>query len=363
MADLNSWIAQIAAGVDALGPDNALEIDQSSAPATARTLALAGFPGVIPLWTAGSAVAGLLADPRLAPQHWAAVLLDEGYGVTLASDARSLLPQFLVQNALSDRPGGGRDLAERWDEVAAAALALHAALGGEQSSLDAVIAVAGDRDRRKALLFHPDRRPEFAAAHSKLCRSIDRSASFVRYADWLDAAIAGERNPIEDPARYGAWGRRVLCFAQRRAFADPSMPKPGTALLHWLVEGNAGIDSGLPERPKWGVRPGAASSEAALTEAALIISHVPPATDPVDVALAAALVAEGTRYRGLAHAEAVVALDERGEPERAWDVLQSAAWWAARNTGKVPDAMIEGARFLAERHGWADILWMVERAT
>ena len=59
------------------------------------------------------------------------------------------------------------------------------------------------------------------------------------------------------------------------------------------------------------------------------------------------------------------------ESPRGWDeaavrspgghVLQSAAWWAARNTGKVPDAMIEGARFLADRRGWPDVLWVVQR--
>ena len=39
-------------------------------------------------------------------------------------------------------------------------------------------------------------------------------------------------------------------------------------------------------------------------------------------------------------------LDERGEPERAWGALHSAAWWGARNVGEAPPAMLDGARLL-----------------
>ena len=96
--------------------------------------------------------------------------------------------------------------------------------------------------------------------------------------------------------------------------------------------------------------------------AARELSSKGPSSDPVSIALARALTEQALSYRGLAHAEAVVVLDERGEPERAWGVMQSAAWWAARRTGAVPDAILEGARFLAERHGWADVAWVVARA-
>jgi hypothetical protein len=68
-------------------------------------------------------------------------------------------------------------------------------------------------------------------------------------------------------------------------------------------------------------------------------------------------------YEGYAHAEAVVALDERGEPERAWGALHSAAWWGANSRGVAPSAMFDGARLLARRHGWDDIAWAVEQAT
>ena len=94
----------------------------------------------------------------------------------------------------------------------------------------------------------------------------------------------------------------------------------------------------------------------------MLINHDPPPNDPVVAGIVRALVAEGTSYRGLAHAEAVVVLDERGEPHRAWGSLQSAAWWAARSTGHTPEAMLTGAIFLAERHSWDDVHWVVERA-
>jgi hypothetical protein len=67
-------------------------------------------------------------------------------------------------------------------------------------------------------------------------------------------------------------------------------------------------------------------------------------------------------YDGYAHAEAVVALDESGEPERAWGALHSAAWWGANSVGKAPAAMLDGGRLLAERHGWKDIGWALDRA-
>jgi hypothetical protein len=78
--------------------------------------------------------------------------------------------------------------------------------------------------------------------------------------------------------------------------------------------------------------------------------------------LVKALAIEGVSYQGYTHAEAVVALDEADQPERAWQVLQSAAWWAARRAGHVPDAMLTGALFLAERHGWGNILRVVRPA-
>jgi hypothetical protein len=361
MSGLDAWVIEISKCVRELRSEHVLGVDQPPDSVLSRKVAATGFPAVLPLWTGRRHIVGLLADPLANPETWSGVILQDEQGLTIASDARTLLPQLIVQRVLSNSPDTAEQLANRWSEVGEKALALHRILGGTDDELEAVVAVASDSVAREAFKYKQDRAAVFEAAHSSLCRKIDHSEPFVRYADWLDASIAGRWTKPEDPSRYGAWGRRVLCWAQRLAFAQPTMPRVPTTWLHRIVEERAGIDSGVPVEASWSIQLGA-SGEAALIEAAMVIDHEPPSTDPVSAGIVRAMLAEGTSYRGFAHAEAVVALDERGEPERAWAALQSAAWWAARNTGKVPDAMLEGARFLADRHGWVDVRWVVERA-
>jgi hypothetical protein len=136
---------------------------------------------------------------------------------------------------------------------------------------------------------------------------------------------------------------------------------PG-AWLQQLIEERAGLDSGVFDEPSWSIQPGGASSETMLTEAAMSTSHAPPSTDAVGEQIRDALLKEGASYRGLAHAEAVPILAQSGEAKRAWGILLSAAWWAARNTGEAPSATLDGARLLADRHGWSDVRWVVDRA-
>lgn len=364
MNNLESWAMQIRGCVSDLRAESTLGIGDVADPPLYRELALSGFSGVMPLWSGRRHVVGLLVDPFVEPQSWPAVMLDDGDALTLATDSRTLLPQLVVKRVLSKFPQSAQKLAARWHQVEAAAMALHRALGGADDSLQEVVNVASDPRKRDAFGFTSGQEAAFEEAHSALCRSIDRSEPFTRFAAWMDAAVAGRATAPELPAHYGAWGRRVIMSAQRMAVARPDMPRPATASLQLIIEEFAGVDSAVAARPSWSAQAGAASGESALVEAAMSIDREAPSQeDPIARGIVQALLAEGTSYSGLAHSEATVLLDERGHSARAWAVLQSASWWSARSLGKTPEAMLTGAQFMAARHGWADAGWVIDRAT
>jgi hypothetical protein len=359
--ELEGWVAEIERAVAGVSAVPSMGFGESTGRALSRAVASRGFLGVLPLWSTGGRVVGLWADPEASPEIWPGVVLADGQALTVASDSSTLLPQIIVQQFSSD-PDAVRRLTTNWTKYGSAVESLHERLGGSSNTLDIVIGAASDSTTLEAFNYSGDT-ADFEEAHSELSRKIDRSASFKRYAGWLDGAVAGRYTAPVEPARYGSWGRRVLCWANRLSFTRPSTPGPSVDQLWQVVEGHAGLDSGVPTVPSWAVEPGGASGEGALIQAAMTIDHYPPADDPLRRGLLRALLSEGSAYRGLAHAEATVALDERGEPERAWAVMQSAAWWAARNMSEVPDVFLLGARFLAESHHWADILTVLDRAS
>jgi hypothetical protein len=362
MDTLGDWLSDIDDSLGTLGREVSLDILTGAGVALSHTVATHGYPGVLPLWSGELQTVGLLADPAAVPTTWRAVVLARRHGLTLATDARTLLPQLIVHRVLSKLPVTAERLADRWNKIQPKVLALHRTLGGSDEPLDTVIAAVRDPQSRGQFTPRVGREAEFERAHSALARRIDNSEPFVRYADWLDACIETRWIAPDSAERYGPWGRRVLCWARRLRYRQPEVLTLPVSSVRRVIEEEAGIDSGVPKQASWAARPGGASGETALVEAARSIASVPSSGDPVGDGLVKALLTEGTAYKGYAHAEAVVALEERGEPERAWKVLQSAAWWAARNTGQVPGAMLQGARFMADRHGWADVRWVVERA-
>ncbi|HEY5958717.1 MAG TPA: hypothetical protein VIV60_19285, partial [Polyangiaceae bacterium] len=259
----------------------------------------------------------------------------------------------------------GAQLAKNWSDHRGPVEALHRWFGGAAESLEAVIAVALDVESRRSLLYAADRIRRYESAHGELFRRVERSSEFAAYADWLDAAIANKWRPIEAPAKYGPWARRVICSALRFQSGDHDDLGVRREWLDWLIEGGAGIDSAIPSTPTWDIQVGGSSGETALAEAAGQRDQAKGASrEPTKVSdgLTAALLKQGTSYTGVAHAEAAVVLDEDGQPERAWEALQSAAWWSARNSGSTPEAILQGILFLAERHGWTDITWAVQRS-
>jgi hypothetical protein len=137
----------------------------------------------------------------------------------------------------------------------------------------------------------------------------------------------------------------------------------GRAPAPWryrIIEEGAGVDCGLPIRASWQVDVGDGSPETVLLEAAMRVDQEGSLEDPVTKAMARAMESEGPYYRGLAHAEAVVVLNEQGQPERAWGALQSASWWSARNMGDIPEALLRGANLLAQEQGWAEIFAVLD---
>jgi hypothetical protein len=300
--------------------------------------------------------------PDLEPREWRGVILQDGQGLTLASSAATLLPQLIVQRVLSNAPDSASLLAGKWKAVRERALALHRVLGGSDDAMDAIAAVATDPMAREAFRYTKGAETAFEDAHSKLCRAIDRSDAFKHYADWLDARIAQQPRPLEPLDRYGPWSRRTICWEQRLVTVTGGPSAVSCEVLASIIESDAGVDSAVPTAASWSVHAGEASGETALVEAAEALEPHMSSLDTVAAGLATALLTEDTSYRGLAHAEAVVALDEGGDSIRAWQALQSAAWWMARNGGGVPAAIHEGARSMAERHGWQEILIVLDRA-
>jgi hypothetical protein len=239
-------------------------------------------------------------------------------------------------------------------------MSLHQVLGGGDDELEPVIEVIRSAEARAKFVKHKDNRREFEQAHSSLLKTVDRSPSFHRYADWLDGSIAGRSVVPGDRKDFGVWGRRVVFLATRaarRRELDQTLPAP---LVQWAIEGDAGIDSGVPVKATWAARVGASSGEAGNVEAALLIADEPPTGDAVSDGLRRALVAQGLSYTGLAHAEAVVAL-EQSESVRAWKALHSATWWAARQMSDITSTLFDGARLLVSQNDWPDVQWVVER--
>jgi hypothetical protein len=359
---LESWTKHIDAIVGTLASESTLGIGGPANDVLYRRLGLAGFSGVMPLWSGRRHVVGLLVDPTVDHEAWAAVILDDGDALTLATDSRTLLPQLIVKRVLSKFPEAGKRLADGWGRVGTAAKALHLCLGGTHETLDEVVEVTSSPVARESFRYVSGNEARFEHAHSDLLRRIDGSDSFVRFAAWMDEAVAGRRPELAPFDAYGAWGRRVTMSAQRMAVSNPKLPRPPADSLHRLVQEFAGVDSAIAAKPSWAAQAGAASGEAALVEAATAIEREALSSeDPVAKGIVIAMLAEGSSYSGLAHAEATVVLDEQGDVSRAWAVLQSASWWSARTLGEAPEAMLEAARSMATRHRWDETLWVLDR--
>lgn len=355
MNALKEWTEEVASRVEALGEVGI----EPAREALGRELIGCGYPGVLPLWRDRFVIAGALGLPGVEPRHWPALMIERGEAATLATNSATLLPRFLMQRRLSNLPAAAEALAGRWPELADAARALHLSLGGAGESLEALAEVLKDASKRDAFRHKTGEDESFEAAHGALARAIDRSPEFGHYADWFDCCIRDDLPPVETRL-YGVWARQALCWSFNLSLdGEPEIDDPHAPIA--LVEAFAGLDTAFPIKPSWAASAADGSSDGHIPIVAESVAEANLGDDAVQTGLVEALRAAGSRYEGYAHAEAVVALDERGEPERAWGALHSAAWWMARNVGEAPPAILDGARLLCDRHGWDDLRWVVDR--
>ena len=317
--------------------------------------------GVLPLWRIRDHTVALLARPGTPVASWPGVLLRGEDLWTLSSDRATLVPQLLVRILCRQE---GLALAQEWSTVEPGLAALHAHLEGDAATLTAVAASLGSTERPSLADPAGDDERERSRLAGALFRAVDRSPASLLYADWVDASAAGDTPAPTAVEEFGPWARRVVCWSEVLDLAGRGVGRFPAVARHAVIEATAGLDSGVTTRVAWHADVGEGSAETVLLETAMRIRQDPEAQAeyPVASALATAMDSEGPKYRGLAHAEAVVVLKDQGEPERAWDALQSAAWWSSRSLGEVPQFIVEGGRLLAQENGWRDLAAVLERS-
>jgi hypothetical protein len=278
---------------------------------------------------------------------------------TVASDRTTLVPQLLVRSTL--RTSERRALAQEWSEIEPGLMALHAHAGGNEAAMAAVAEGLGATELSATSATEPADDESWRLA-SSLFRAVDPTPAARQFADWLDALSAGQAPPSAAAEAYGIWSRRVMCWSEVLDLAGRAPVRFAAPSRYSIIEQAAGVDSGVSLRVSWRADIGEGSAETVLLEVAMRIQQEANIDDGVTRALALAMDSEGPDYRGLAHAEAVVVLKDRREPERAWGALQSAAWWSSRHLGHMPDFVMNGGRLLAEENGWTDLLSVLERS-
>jgi hypothetical protein len=359
MTAASDWLPQVA-GASAAFCAQAASVRARVNEPSAHSQAVLGLMGVVPLLDVGDQTIGLLATPDTAALNWPGVAATRGQALTIATDATTLLPQALARSLVrSSRTV--RRLSTGWAAVAPSAKALHLELGGNPKSLEHVIAAGGSPQALKPFIYDGTNERGREGAFSSLCRDIDSSDAFKRFADWVDASVARQWLPL-DYVGDGPWRRVVLCWVTRLKGRETQAPSPSLEDLLELVIGPSGVDGGVPPKPSWAVSPGRASGESTVLEATMQIDLYPSGEgDSMLRDLSQTILEAGSPYSGAAHIQVADVLAARGDPKRAWAALQAAAWWAARNTGSVPGPVVASARTLAEAHGWTDLLWVLEQ--
>ena len=284
---------------------------------------------------------GLWLRPERPPADSPVVLALGACATTLAPSPRLLVPALVLRAVRGSRPRFVRVrqlLDGEWNELAE----LHAALGGS--------------DRLESLreLFHDelletrvgstDRETATRATADAWAR-IDRSGETAAFARAI-ADVSLRRVP--DPAAgYGAWQPAVAAAC---AAALPGGQAP--AWLWLMLSASPGFDAGVGPFSA----PDTAAAARALHAAAnrLVTIDGPWRGDPAWPAVQALAAAPLGAYAGMAHMEAARALDEAGQPARAWDALASATFWASLARRPITE-IGHVARWLAGKNGWSHL--------
>lgn len=334
------------------GPElRALGVWAVEGPVPAGTLAAAGFPAVLPLWwNARDLVVGLRITPGEPLSRWRPVLVESGESTTLGENPGELLPGLLAIRVVESGTSALDRLRERWPTARAAARELQSALGGDPRLIDDAVQQAisaGDVGLPPAGA-SPDERPR------GVWLAGPRGACLTALDLWLAAHDGSPEAPPPDPIELGPWWRRAAMRWAWTQFCNPGLQPVPRAVLEDLLLLDAGSDDGNVEAPPWSFRlSNGGAAEGALSSTAMLWEQGAsnPTGDPAGEGVARALL-DPAGTDGETHARAAVLLDERGDPQRAWGALCSAAWWAARSLGSTPPALSAGLRILAQRRGW-----------
>lgn len=360
MTQLRKWYEACRQRAAVLADACELPIEVSDDRTHAGLLA-AGFPGVLPLWKVREMTVGLLAEPSVSPERWRGVVVEDKQGATVCADASMLLPNFLFRRFLLRGGSSLENLRRSWTNSRPLFATLHRELGGTENGLARLDEALDDPRLTEAVTYDSKDPAPFDRMMSSIARRIDPSPEFSRFADWLDGAIAGEIRPAMAPSDYGVWARPCFAWAEALLESRPHEPVLPSGILASMVLEYAGLDTGAQQMATWAAFRPSGSVETNQVRMARDVDLDTLGADPVLRGLVQTLRAKHFDYDGYTHAEALVVLDERGEPERAWGTLHSAAWWMAERLGRSPPAILDGARLLCDRHGWDDLRWVVDR--
>ena len=320
-----------------------------------------GFVGCVPLWRSYNVTFGLIARPNTAVNQWTGYAEQDGEALTISSSSSRLLLKYLYIMLFDDKVNDLRDASRLWPQLRNDLLELHKALGGISDDFARLENFIGTEEQFHAFDLDEENRTPFEAAMSELARELDPSVEFTRFANWLDRAIEGDLT-IGSDLNLGCWQRMALTWPfliSKKSGQKAEIPEEEARNA---VETFCFLDASRARSASWHISPGSGSVEmgqAALSE--FIVEKGLQRSDYMG-AIVLAVRERNYDYDGQAHAEAVPMLDEAGEPERAWGVLNSAAWWMARQHGEVPPAIFDGARLLCDRNGWDDMRWVIDRA-
>lgn len=303
-------------------------------------------------------VLALRAQPGRDWSEWPVVVLNGPHAVTLVGDRSAALPMWLYMNRLRFAAEVWDGVRKAWPRVGVGLAELQQAIGGAGEPLPAFERLLFDDARRDVAARTPERPRDGWAADSAMQRIVDPSPPTLAHLDYLDAVLV-RRDRKAPPPETGVWtaATSAVACAAGKIVKVPDLGERARA--RWREPES--LDNVFGPAPNYFIWPPPKPlSRPPGLDVAEILVQAGTGDDPL-LAAAAAVHQAGARYDGLAHVEAAAALDEAGRADDAWNALQSAAWWSyVRFEAAIP-AILDAARAMAERHGWAEIEGHLER--
>lgn len=307
----------------------------------------------------------LRIDPARTQQDWPVICSVQGQpgGLTYASSLSTFAVNFLArQNTL----GGFHDLPTDRLE------ALHRTLSGDASpeAFQQGLAYNLNVILPEAERLLGEGEPPDDLRIGQYLAVLDPDPLHVRFREALSLLIEGklERHDLRSFGPWASWLALAEYYAfaqaQFQAASEVEAQRPRRDLALNVLEHVPQYDAGalLSYRPKHFVAlpPSSLKSvvEALVTPfgfETLIPEDHPYWRDEVAHLILSAQSRAGAAYDGLAHIRAAAMYDEeRNDPVRAFEALQTGTFWAAVNAGIVLRPALDAAAALAERQGWEE---------